>query len=69
MMRAMEAQNRNSHPSITRTRYEVSRKDLPIRCPMPGSALRDAHPRVYLPLGELGHARCYYCGAEYVFKL
>ena len=47
-------------------RYEVSRDALPLSCPMPEMALWNAHPRVYLPLEENGHARCPYCGAEYV---
>ncbi len=46
-------------------RYEVTRKDLPLSCPLPGMPLWCAHPRVYLPVEETGRARCPYCGAEY----
>ena len=64
----MEAQGINGTPPNTEARYEVSRKVLPVHCPMPGSSLWNSHPRVYLPLGEVDHARCPYCGAEYVLK-
>ena len=49
-------------------RYEVSRADLPLSCPMPGAPLWSSHPRVYMPLQETGYARCPYCGAEYVLR-
>jgi Uncharacterized protein conserved in bacteria len=32
---------------------------------MPGMALWNSHPKVYLPIEETGHAKCPYCGAEY----
>ncbi len=47
-------------------RYEVSRKDLPLSCPMPGMYLWNSHPKVYLPIEESGTAKCPYCGADYV---
>ena len=47
-------------------RYEVSRLDLPLSCPMPGMYVWNSHPRVYLPLEETGQAKCPYCGADYV---
>ena len=47
------------------TTYEVSRKDLPLSCPMPGQKLWNSHPRVYLPIEESGTASCPYCGARY----
>ena len=46
-------------------RYEVTRDDLPLSCPMPGMSLWNSHPRVYLPVAETGITRCPYCGAEY----
>jgi len=64
----MELQGTNEQPSNTQTRYEVSRKDLPLHCPLPGTSLWNSHPRVYLPLQKQGRARCPYCGAEYVLK-
>ncbi len=49
-------------------RYEVTRADLPLSCPMPGMSLWNSHPRVYLPIGDSGEERCPYCGAVYVLK-
>ncbi|HEY5719526.1 MAG TPA: zinc-finger domain-containing protein [Gammaproteobacteria bacterium] len=49
-------------------RYEVTRADLPLHCPLPGMSGWDSHPRVYLPVKEQGQATCPYCGAEYVLK-
>jgi len=45
--------------------YEVTRKDLPLHCPMDGMSLWNSHPRVYLAIEKTGHAKCPYCGAEY----
>ena len=49
-------------------RYEVSRKILPVHCPMKGSSLWNSHPQVYIPVEETGEARCPYCGTVYVLK-
>jgi len=49
-------------------RYEVTRADLPVHCPLPGMSLWNSHPRVFLPIEETGEARCAYCGALYVLK-
>lgn len=49
-------------------RYEVTRADLPLHCPMRGMPLWNSHPRVYLPVEKTGEARCPYCGALYVLK-
>ena len=49
-------------------RYDVTRADLPLSCPMPGMSLWNSHPRVYLPIEERGQERCPYCGALYVLK-
>jgi uncharacterized Zn-finger protein len=46
-------------------RYEVTRDDLPLSCPMPGMSLWNSHPRVYLPIEKTGTAKCPYCGADY----
>ena len=55
-------------PANAQNRYEVTRADLPLSCPMPGMTLWDSHPRVYLPIEESGEERCPYCGAVYVLK-
>lgn len=49
-------------------RYEVTRAQLPLSCPMPDMALWNSHPKVYLPIEATGEARCPYCGALYVLK-
>lgn len=46
-------------------RYEVSRSDLPVQCPMPGSSLWNSHPRVFVAFDAKGHGKCPYCSAEY----
>lgn len=45
--------------------YDVSRKDLPLHCPMPGMSVWNSHPRVFIPVEETGEAKCPYCGADY----
>ena len=47
-------------------RYEVTRDDLPLHCPMAGMSLWNSHPRVFLPIEQTGKAKCPYCGADYV---
>ncbi len=49
-------------------RYEVTRADLPLHCPMDGMSLWNSHPRVFLPIEKTGEAKCPYCGADYVLK-
>jgi uncharacterized Zn-finger protein len=46
--------------------YEITHKDLPLHCPLPGTSLWNSHPRVYLPIEESGEERCPYCGALFV---
>ncbi len=53
-------------PANAQNRYEVTRAELPLSCPMPGMYLWNSHPRVYLPIEATGRAKCPYCGAEYV---
>jgi uncharacterized Zn-finger protein len=50
------------------SRYEVTRKDLPLHCPMDGMSVWNSHPRVYLPIEKTGQAKCPYCGADYILK-
>ena len=49
----------------TESRYEITRADLPLSCPMPDMAVWNSHPKVYLPVEETGEAKCPYCGAEF----
>ena len=48
------------------SRYEVTSADLPLHCPMPGMALWNSHPRVFINVEKEGRARCPYCSAEYI---
>ena len=47
------------------TFVEVTRDELPIHCPTPGSSLWNSHPRVYIPLEDSPEATCAYCGTIY----
>jgi len=49
-------------------RIEIGAQDLPLHCPLASMSLWNSHPRVYLPIEQTGHARCPYCGTEYVLK-
>lgn len=54
-------------PANAEHRYEVTRADLPLACPMPGMYLWNSHPRVYLSIEEDGgESICPYCSARYV---
>lgn len=46
-------------------KYNVTRADLPLACPMPSMELWNSHPRVYLPVEDEGTSACPYCGATY----
>jgi uncharacterized Zn-finger protein len=55
-------------PANAANRYEVTRADLPLSCPMPGMALWNSHPKVYLPVEASGSAKCPYCGAQFTLR-
>ena len=38
---------------------------LPFSCPLPGQALWNMHPRVFIDIATTGAASCPYCGAQY----
>ncbi len=46
-------------------KYQISRKDLPLHCPMDNMTSWNSHPRVFLPIEDTGHAKCPYCGADF----
>jgi uncharacterized Zn-finger protein len=48
----------------------VSRKDLPLSCPMPDAEVWNMHPRVYLPIEDAPdqEVTCPYCGARYTLE-
>ncbi len=43
-------------------------KELPLSCPPLDKRVWDAHPRIYLPIADLGQVLCPYCGTEYILK-
>jgi uncharacterized Zn-finger protein len=55
----------NLKPSNAEKVVKVTRADLPLHCPMPGSYLWNSHPKVFLPIEETGEAKCPYCSASY----
>ena len=58
-----------SEQANAQRRYEVTRAQLPLSCPLPEMALWNSHPRVYLPIAQDGgQSQCPYCGAVFVLK-
>ena len=47
---------------------EVSEKQLPLHCPLPGAPLWARHPRVFLNVAAEGESRCPYCGTLYIYR-
>lgn len=68
MQHSSPASNEKKIMPNAQNRYEVTRADLPLHCPMDSMSLWNSHPRVYLPIEETGTAKCPYCGADYVLK-
>jgi len=62
---AQAAQNEGTQTPNAQKSYQVTRKDLPLHCPMPGMSQWNSHPRVFLPIEATGEAKCPYCGADY----
>lgn len=55
-------------PACTKKEQIVSRTDLPLSCPTDAMVLWNAHPKVYLPIGDDGTATCPYCGTLFMLK-
>jgi uncharacterized Zn-finger protein len=69
-METQSMSNAAVEPQAGQELIEVSRKDLPLSCPLPDAPVWNMHPRVYLPIeDEPNHeATCPYCGARYRLK-
>ena len=65
---AADAGGNKFTPANAETRYEVTKADLPLHCPMDNMSLWNSHPRVYLPIEDTGQAKCPYCGADYFLQ-
>lgn len=57
-----------NQPATKPEAIELDADQLPAFCPNPGMTLWNQHPRVYLDVARLGHARCPYCGTLYRLK-
>lgn len=64
MAAASATRNGASTPNAE-NRYTVTRRQLPLHCPLPEMSLWNSHPRVFLPVEATGKAKCPYCGADY----
>lgn len=58
----------SKEPASAQKEYYVSKKDLPLSCPMPQMTLWNAHPKVYLPIEKSNKVSCPYCGATYILQ-
>lgn len=61
----IKQQDANTGKACAAKKYQITRQDLPLSCPMPDMAVWNAHPKVYLPIEKTGLATCPYCGACY----
>ena len=52
----------------TAKHVDLTEKDLPLHCPMPGAPLWSRHPRVFLDVVKSWEALCPYCGTRYSYK-
>jgi len=68
----MNSQTKQDHAdrltANTHTEFEVTEAELPLHCPLDGTALWNSHPRVYLPIESSGEEICPYCGTKYRLK-
>jgi len=55
-----------SDTATDKKQYQVTKKDLPLHCPMPSMSY--SHPRVFLPIQEKGNVKCPYCGTDYTLE-
>lgn len=51
----------------TASHIEVKAQELPITCPTPRMTLWNMHPKIMLPIKEVGQqTNCPYCGTSYI---
>ena len=70
-----EPQREPRPPRAESAPVEIGPENLPLRCPLPDAPAWNQHPRVYIAIEEARpaadgcrHARCPYCGTEYVLR-
>ena len=61
-------QNDSNSGSLSREMHVITKKDLPLSCPLPSASQWNAHPRVFLTLDEEGKATCPYCSTVYILQ-
>ncbi|TDI82302.1 MAG: zinc-finger domain-containing protein [Betaproteobacteria bacterium] len=59
---------RNHTIDNKQNRIEITMEDLPLHCPTRSMRLWNSHPRVFLPIENIGEALCPYCGTLYTLK-
>lgn len=64
----MSSQPHSQDQACTQHSVEITETDLPLCCPQPNERVWDAHPRVFLTLGDDNAVSCPYCGKHYVLK-
>ena len=57
---------RKKHAACKENFVKVTKKDLPLSCPMPNQMMWNAHPREYLPIEDSKKEVCPYCRTVYV---
>lgn len=64
----MPKQAERQVPANAQAEYHVTRQALPLCCPMPGMAIWNSHPRVYLAVEQAANHTvvCPYCGSRYI---
>lgn len=60
--------NESTAPCCNQSHSEITSADLPLSCPPLSVRVWDGHPRVYLPIEDIGQVVCPYCGTKYVLK-
>lgn len=64
----MSSQPQSQDQACAQRVVEITKADLPLSCPQPDERVWDAHPRVFLPLGDDDSVSCPYCGKHYQLK-
>jgi uncharacterized Zn-finger protein len=54
--------------ACSKNKVVITKDDLPLSCPMPNQNVKNAHPKVYLPIEDTKHEICKYCSTEYILK-
>lgn len=64
----MQKHQAGDSKACTQRQYNITAADLPLSCPPSNQQVWDAHPRVYLPIEDMGSIVCPYCNTKYVLS-